>query len=227
MNTANSSLPRHSVYTHINLYSPARSIDHIFLLDTLKKQFKLPCRLTPSIDPKDEQQLALIDCGEVAATKLQAWFQRRALQGHHPKCVLINAEENSDHIKLMEWPQLVGIFYRTTHPDKFERGINNIVTGGLWFPRQICHDFLSRRRRAPTHNVIKPIAMGITPRERQMLDGIYSGLSNASIAKMMRLSEHTVKSHMYSVYKKIGVRSRLEASNWLHDNYSLLESETL
>ena len=212
-------------FTHINLYSPARSIDHILLLDSLKKKFKLPCQLTPCIDPNDTDQLALIDCGEVAATKLQAWFQRRANQGHDPKCVLINAAENSDHIKLMEWPQLVGIFYRSTSAEKLERGVRNILSGGLWFPRQICHDFLSRRRRAPTHNVIAPMAMGITPRERQMLDGIYSGLSNASIANMMRLSEHTVKSHMYSVYKKIGVRSRLEASNWLHDNYALLDAE--
>jgi len=215
-----------SRFSCLNLYSPARSIDNILLLDNLQRHLSIGCNLVGHIDPTDQRQLVLIDSNEISATKLQSWLQQQAPLGHYPKCALINTSIKSEHTKLMEWPQLVGIFYSNTAQEKLRRGLENILKGGLWFPRNICHDFMSRRRRAPTRNVIQPTAMKITPRERQMLDGIYAGLSNASIATMMRLSEHTIKSHMYSVYKKIGVKSRLEASNWLHDNYTLLENET-
>ncbi len=213
-----------STFTCINLYSPARSIDNILLLDNLQRHLSLNCQLVGHIDPTDKQQLVLIDSNEISATKLQSWLQQQAQQDHHPKCALINTSMNGEHVKLMEWPQLVGIFYNNCSSEKLRRGLDNILKGGLWFPRNICLEFMSRRRRAPTQNIIQPTAMNITPRERQMLEGIHAGLSNAAIATMMRLSEHTIKSHMYNVYKKIGVKSRLEASNWLHDNYILLEN---
>ncbi len=222
--SSNFTRPHSAVFDCINLYSPARSIDNILMLDNLKRHVPLPCQIVGHIDPNNKRQLVLIDSNEVSATKLQSWLQQQVAKDHHPKCALINTRIDSDHIKLMEWPQLVGIFYSNPCFDKFRRGLNNILNGGLWFPREICHDFMSRRRRAPSRNIIQPAAVKITPREQQMLEGIYSGLSNAAIADMMRLSEHTIKSHMYSVYKKIGVKSRLEASRWLHDNYALLEA---
>ncbi|MGH1372617.1 MAG: LuxR C-terminal-related transcriptional regulator [Cellvibrionaceae bacterium] len=212
-----------SPFSRINLYSPARGIDNILLLDNLQRHLSLNCQIVGHIDPTDQHQLVLIDSTEISATKLQSWLQQQAQKDHRPKCALINTSMNSEHVKLMEWPQLVGIFYNNCSPEKLRRGLDNILEGGLWFPRNICLEFMSRRRRAPTQNIIQPTAMNITPRERQMLEGIHAGLSNAAIASMMRLSEHTIKSHMYSVYKKIGVKSRLEASNWLHDNYILLE----
>lgn len=212
-------------FSRVNLYSPARSIDNILLLDSLQRHVSIDCHLVGHIDPTDKQQLILIDTNEISATKLQSWLQQQAQQDHTPKCALINTSINSEHVKLMEWPQLVGIFYNNCSPEKLRRGLDNILNGGLWFPRNICLEFMSRRRRAPTQNIIQPAVMNITPRERQMLEGISDGLSNAAIAEMMRLSEHTIKSHMYSVYKKIGVKSRLEASNWLHDNYVLLEDD--
>ena len=57
----------------------------------------------------------------------------------------------------------------------------------------------------------------LTRRERQILKLIKDGATNADISTALKVSEHTVKSHLYNVYKKIGVRNRLEASNWVRD----------
>jgi len=57
----------------------------------------------------------------------------------------------------------------------------------------------------------------LTKRERQILKLIKDGATNLDIAESLEVSEHTIKSHLYNVYKKIGVRNRLEASNWVRD----------
>ncbi|MDI6816090.1 MAG: helix-turn-helix transcriptional regulator [Actinomycetota bacterium] len=52
---------------------------------------------------------------------------------------------------------------------------------------------------------------GLTPRESEVLALLHQGMTNAEIAATLYLSEKTVKNHLYSVYRKLGVSSRSEA----------------
>ncbi|WP_091511025.1 response regulator transcription factor [Microbulbifer yueqingensis] len=54
----------------------------------------------------------------------------------------------------------------------------------------------------------------LTRREQEILSQLTSGESNSVIATRLHLSEHTVKNHIYNIFRKIGVKNRLQASNW-------------
>ncbi|WP_238006013.1 response regulator transcription factor [Dactylosporangium sp. AC04546] len=54
-------------------------------------------------------------------------------------------------------------------------------------------------------------AFGLTDRERDVLDLLSAGLSNAAIAGRLRLTEKTVKNHLYNIFTKLRVSSRTEA----------------
>ncbi len=55
-------------------------------------------------------------------------------------------------------------------------------------------------------------AVGLTERERQVIDLIGEGLSNKEIAARLHIAVHTVKSHVHNVLEKLALRTRLEVA---------------
>jgi DNA-binding CsgD family transcriptional regulator len=51
----------------------------------------------------------------------------------------------------------------------------------------------------------------LTPRERRLLDLLRAGKTNAEIAAEVFISEKTVRNHLSSVYRKLGVANRAQA----------------
>jgi DNA-binding NarL/FixJ family response regulator len=57
----------------------------------------------------------------------------------------------------------------------------------------------------------------LTTREKQVLGMVVMGLSNGEIARNLYVSESTVKSHLSTAFRKLGVRSRAEAARMVAD----------
>jgi DNA-binding NarL/FixJ family response regulator len=51
----------------------------------------------------------------------------------------------------------------------------------------------------------------LTPREGEILALLGEGLANKEIGARLRISEHTVKTHLAAIYEKLGVANRAEA----------------
>jgi DNA-binding CsgD family transcriptional regulator/ArsR family metal-binding transcriptional regulator len=54
----------------------------------------------------------------------------------------------------------------------------------------------------------------LTRREVQVLRRMARGATNKEISKTLRISEHTVKSHVIHIFNKLGVNDRAQASAW-------------
>ena len=57
----------------------------------------------------------------------------------------------------------------------------------------------------------------LTPRQRDILELVSEGLSNAQIAERLFLTESTIKQHLYATYKLLDVRNRIQAAKLLQD----------
>lgn len=54
-------------------------------------------------------------------------------------------------------------------------------------------------------------AVGLTPREREVLNWVAIGKSKWDIAQILRISEHGVDYHLRNIYKKLNVSTRVSA----------------
>jgi DNA-binding NarL/FixJ family response regulator len=69
------------------------------------------------------------------------------------------------------------------------------------------HAWREAREPADMPELVEPL----TPRERQVLEMIASGLTNKEIARKLEISDHTVKFHVAAILAKLGAGSRTEA----------------
>jgi DNA-binding NarL/FixJ family response regulator len=65
----------------------------------------------------------------------------------------------------------------------------------------------------------------LTRREVEILRLVAEGHSNSQLARMLWVTEQTIKFHLSNVYKKLGVANRTEASRWAQLN-GLLSHES-
>jgi DNA-binding CsgD family transcriptional regulator len=56
-----------------------------------------------------------------------------------------------------------------------------------------------------------------TPREQQIIELICRGKNNREIGTELFISGHTVKEYIYRVYKKTGVKNRVQLANLLRE----------
>jgi DNA-binding CsgD family transcriptional regulator len=58
----------------------------------------------------------------------------------------------------------------------------------------------------------------LTRREAEILRLVAEGNSNSDVARLLWITDHTVKFHLANIYRKLGIRNRIEASQWASKN---------
>ncbi len=74
--------------------------------------------------------------------------------------------------------------------------------------------FVPAREMLEPASLIKEDALLLTHREREILRLVAEGHTNATMAKMLWVSEQTIKFHLSNIYRKVGVTNRTGASRW-------------
>ena len=106
-----------------------------------------------------------------------------------------------------------GLFYQEESFKVLPKAIAAILSGELWFTRKTMSKFI----HSGTHSngrVSTDMVCCLTEREREILIRVATGTANQQIADDLYISLHTVKTHIYNIYKKIHVKNRLQASLW-------------
>jgi DNA-binding NarL/FixJ family response regulator len=102
----------------------------------------------------------------------------------------------------------VGYLLKDASADEVVRGIRTAAGGGSPLDPRAARSLLESKS-APD-----PLA-GISPREREVLALLLEGLPNKLIARRLGISEKTVKSHLTSIFRVIGVTDRVQAVLWV------------
>ena len=106
-----------------------------------------------------------------------------------------------------------GFLLKDVTPAKLLEAIRVVAAGDALLAPSVTRRLLERFAAAlpggeePT----APSLQSLTGREREILTLLASGLSNAELGAGLYLSEPTIKTHLSSIFRKLGVRDRVQA----------------
>jgi len=100
-----------------------------------------------------------------------------------------------------------GYLLKTADQFEIERALHAVAAGQVILSGDVALGVLRRAgdRKVPA------VLPGLSARERQVLDLLADGVSNAAIAGRLYLSQKTVANHLSAIFQKLGVSSRGEA----------------
>jgi DNA-binding NarL/FixJ family response regulator len=171
--------------------------------------------------PLDESAIALLDidglCPKAIADRVQLLTARASCS-----IGIINADECAALEHIVLWPGINGIFFRHASEEDLLKGIRAMFGGECWLSRRM----LSARwqQTKPAYAETSDMAQ-LTPREIATVKLIASGKSNDQIARELNVSLHTVKTHVYNLFRKLNISNRVQAAHWASQHINAVAHE--
>ncbi len=140
----------------------------------------------------------------------------------HPEIpvAVISVEEDARTIRAALAMGAVGYIPKTSSPNVTTGAIQLIVSGGIYVPPHVLgepprgeagDDMFLTPAGGPRPTEPDAKALGVTRRQKDVLDLLSTGKSNKQIAAELGLTAGTVKMHTSRIFKQLGVSNRTQA----------------
>ena len=123
------------------------------------------------------------------------------LSARVPVIVLTASEVPADAVAAIRRGARAVVFKRFAIETLLD-AIRTVAADDVWLPASLQTHMAAQLRT--------PGAGTLTPREEDVLRYVAIGLRNAEVAEKLSISEETVKTHLNRIFRKLGVRDRVE-----------------
>ena len=176
-------------------------------------------KMTPDdlmlFDRKQSNRILLVDYKEVP--RLINLHPNLPVMWKNHEIILFNVPKALPTSELITFGVLKGLFYNSEEKAKIAKGLEEVINGDNWLPRKVASQLLFYYRNIVSTNTT-PTNVDLTIRELQVIRCLQSGSSNTQIADDLFISEFTVKSHLYQIFRKLAVKNRVQAIAWANQN---------
>jgi len=155
--------------------------------------------------------VVLLDLRMPQMTGLEVLRRLRQAGQTMPVAMLTTSTDERDLIASLQGGAQ-GYLLKDMEPDELIQALKEILAGGTVVAKELT-GILARvvqgggeERRAP------PAFSDLTPREREILCHLADGRSNKVIARVLGITDGTVKLHVKAILRKLAVHSRVEAA---------------
>jgi DNA-binding NarL/FixJ family response regulator len=121
------------------------------------------------------------------------------------EAIVLSMYDDAEHVEASFNAGASAYVLKSTHPDDLKSAIRQAFEPSVYFASD------GRSSEKPLKSLDD---VGLTRRELEILQLVAEGDSNAQLAKMLWITEQTVKFHLSNIYRKLGVSNRTEAARW-------------
>ena len=162
-------------------------------------------------DPRDDHTLLIVDLDACDDPEVVLAHQARGA-----KIVALTKGVDGLEMDRDEIAQLSGILTYGLSATAFVQSLHLICAGERVFPRELAAG--PTLARPSSDGQSRSEGNRLSPREREVLSHLVDGHSNKAIARILGMTEATVKVHLKSVLRKIRVDNRTQAAIWALSN---------
>jgi LuxR family transcriptional regulator of csgAB operon len=173
----------------------------------------------PSGDSNPIAQKSLVLCDCLGKDLKRQLTELKTYTNHNKsksRVVFFNVSKDMEFKKKFVLKGIHGFFYKHDSLNIFLKGVQAVLDGKLWLSREM----MTRCIFEGTDNdkSSKNICDELTERQTEILAMIAVGATNDEISDKLCISPHTVKTHLYRIFKKINVPNRVQAALWAAKN---------
>ena len=149
----------------------------------------------------------------------------RAILEEHPDCkiVFLTMSEEDENLFDAIRSGAKGYLLKNMQPQKLIAALRSVQKGESALSRSMTMRLMEELSR--TKKVEPAQDATLTLREIDVIRALGSGLSNAEIAKQLFISENTVKYHVHSVLRKLGMNGRRELTLYAREHGFLKQKD--
>jgi DNA-binding NarL/FixJ family response regulator len=139
--------------------------------------------------------------------------RRLARTGTSARIVILTTFDSDEYVYEALRAGASGFLLKDAQPAQLVDAIRVVARGEALLAPSVTRRLLDRFAHSlPDSNRTAPAALAeLTERELEVLTLLASGLSNAELAERLFVSETTVKTHVSSILRKLGLRDRVQA----------------
>lgn len=120
----------------------------------------------------------------------------------------LSEEEALECIRL----RVAGIIVKNMAPDLVLRCVRKVAAGDVWIEKESFSRAIEML--VAQQEAFQDLSKRLSARELEVMTHCAQGRSNGEIARLLFLTEGTVKTHLHNVYRKLGVTGRGELQRY-------------
>lgn len=181
------------------------TLQSMLLVDMLNNYLSVPIYLCDAARNSnclfDDDALVIFDAMLLDGESVQRAYWLEAIFNPRVgrRIILINVNIYDEMLAWRQHGNIIAVFPAKTHQQALIRRLRTLLVAA----QEEAGDVAS-----------PPRLTRLTLREQEVLKAMQQGASNLDISRILYISENTVRTHVYNIFKKIAVKNRIQAVKW-------------